>query len=162
MSHLQRQKRGSRNIWSLQKNCGPSLRVWNDKSKACSSTGIIRDVSEIPRCPESRDAIQAEVEREKQLLSPDSGDTKYPVIIALPLEAFDCVTLFFCYLQFRLRSVLVHDGQYTSRSVYSYVRAPNGKWWKILLDEAVEVSLTGFPPFAAPHCLAGIARSRAQ
>jgi len=68
---------------------------------------------------ESRDAIQTEVEREKQLLSPDPGDTKYP---------------------FRLRSVLMHDGQYTSRSIYSYVRAPNGKWWKILLDEAVEVS----------------------
>jgi len=162
MLHLQRQKRGSRNIWSLQKNCGRSLRFWKDKSKACSLAPESFEMSEIPRCPESRDAIQTEVEREKQLLSPDPGDTKYPVIITLPLEAFDCFTLFYCYPQFRLRSVLMHDGQYTSRSIYSYVRAPNGKWWKILLDEAVEVRFTVFSPVAAPHCFAGIARSRAQ
>jgi len=34
----------------------------------------------------------------------------------------------------------MHDGQYTSRSIYSYVQAPNAKWWKILMDEVTEVS----------------------
>jgi len=34
----------------------------------------------------------------------------------------------------------MHDGQYTSKSIYSYVLAPNGKWWKLLQNEAVEIS----------------------
>lgn len=47
-------------------------------------------------------------------------------------------------MKFELRAVLMYDGQYGPKNTYSYCKAFDGSWWKLMGDEITEVRKSCF------------------